>query len=298
MQDNLGEVGIFISYSHDDRYIAETVASRLREIGYLPWVDFAGIRGGDEWKRSIEAALSQSAALLVLLTPEAVTSEWVNYEIRRARSNGLIIIPLLMRSCPIPDSLRDVQYIDFRSGLDQPFKELQRALLRAVLQYSDNNAHDTRPLVPVQPENKRASGTMPAIEPPAHAARLALVIEDVVSTQEHLRSLLVEKGLEVHVASTTNEALTHLRKHDYAFITLDMQLGPDDTHGQGGVSLLSLIKRYQGNVPVVVITSLDWDKNQIAEFFVHDGIKHMLDKPVNPRQLYELVEKYVTGTWE
>jgi CheY-like chemotaxis protein len=298
MQDNtLGEVGIFISYSHADRYIAETIASRLREIGYLPWVDFAGIRGGGEWKRSIETALLQSAALLALLTPEAVTSEWVNYEIRRARANGLVIVPLMMRTCPMPDSLRDVQYIDFRTGLDQPFKELQRALLRAVLQVSDKNAHDTKPLKPVQAD-KRASLTMPVMQPPDQPMLLALVIEDVASTQEYLRDLLMDKGLEVHVAGTANEAATNLRKHNYAFITLDMQLGPDDTHGQGGVSLLSLIKRYQGDVPVVIISSLDWDKNKTAEFFVDGGIKHMLDKPVNPRQLHELVEKYVTGAWE
>jgi len=299
MQDsNLGEVGIFISYSHDDRYIAESIAIRLREIGYQPWVDFAGIRGGAEWKQLIETALMQSAALLVLLTPEAVASEWVNYEIRRARANGLTVVPLMMRTCPIPDSLQSVQYIDFRAGLDQPFKELQRALLRAVLQYSDNNALDTRPLVPVQPDSKRESATMPIIEPPQRTAPLALVIEDVTSTQEHLRSLLVEKGLDVHVAGTINEAVAHLRQYDYKFITLDMQLGTEDTHGQGGVSLLSLIKRYQHDVPVVIITSLPWDKTRTAEFFVQDGIKHMLDKPVNPRQLYDLIEKYVTGAWE
>ena len=68
------QVGVFISYSHEDRFIAEMLAQRLREIGYQPWVDFVGMVGGEEWKQSINDALSRSSAFLLVLTPDSIGS--------------------------------------------------------------------------------------------------------------------------------------------------------------------------------------------------------------------------------
>src|SRR5689334_20022189 len=121
------QVGVFISYSHEDRFIAEMLAERLREVGYLPWVDFAGIIGGDEWKQSIDEAMSRSSAFLLLLTPDSVRSHWVSYEIKRAREKNCPIIPMLFRNCEVPDEINKFQFVEFRHSADSGFKELQKA---------------------------------------------------------------------------------------------------------------------------------------------------------------------------
>src|SRR5690606_25267667 len=118
---------------------------------------------------------------------------------------------------------------------------------------------------------------------------------DSASYQNLLRDLLNELGLAVDIARTRNEATTLIQSNRYDFITLDMQLGPDDEAGQEGVYLLDLLKRYQTDVPVVMITHIDYDKNQTAEFFTGGRIKDMLDKPFDHDRLRALVAQHVKG---
>lgn len=40
---------VFISYSHNDRFIAECLAEDLRRDGYEAWIDVDGLIGGDVW---------------------------------------------------------------------------------------------------------------------------------------------------------------------------------------------------------------------------------------------------------
>ncbi|GEM_PF-1288190 len=295
------DVGVFISYSHEDRFAADLLAQKVRDMGYLPWIDFAGMRGGEEWKKSIDLALMQSAAVIVLLTPEAVKSHWVQYEIKRALENHYTVIPLMIRTCTLPDFLHQLHYIDFRQSTDHGYRELSQALIQAVLHHGEKQYS-------AQPSGGGggAASTTPATKEPEETAEvpktrisnkpLALVIEDAESFQHLLRDILVGEGLEVHTASTRNEATSAICSHKYDFITLDMQLGPlgpNEVEGQEGIVLLELMKRYQLNVPVIMITSLDWDKNDTREFFVVNGIKDMLDKPIKPESLIRLVNQYI-----
>ncbi|HEX2908496.1 MAG TPA: TIR domain-containing protein [Phototrophicaceae bacterium] len=295
------QIGVFISYSHEDRFIAETLAQRLPKVGYRPWVDFEGIRGGDQWKHSIDYALDHSAVFLILLTPESVTSHWVKYEISRAQAKNCPIIPLLIRQCAIPEDLEVLQFVDFRYSIDRAFEELQRALLSAVVRGGTTDENPTEPEFPAERRQTLAAEQDTrkrnvAVETSAVGIRgkpLALVIEDQASTQNMLKDSLSEWGLDVHTAGTRNEATELIRANVYDFITLDMMLGPDDEFGHHGIYLLELLKRHQAEVPVVMITSMNWDKNQTAEFFATDGIKHLLDKPIKLQKLRALVEQYV-----
>jgi hypothetical protein len=130
--------GVFISYSSQDRFIATMVAQHLREIGYHPWVDFSGISGGDEWQARIEQALEDSQACVVLLTPEAVASQWVRWETNRARELGRPVIPLLFRTCELPKDLSALHYLDFRDDVEDSFKGLARALTNALWRAPDS----------------------------------------------------------------------------------------------------------------------------------------------------------------
>jgi CheY-like chemotaxis protein len=286
------QIGVFFSYGHEDRFIAETLANHLRDIGYYPWVDFDGIMGGEKWKRSIDVALSQSQIFQLLLTPEAIDSEWVRYEIELAFGRQIPIIPLLIRSCQIPDDISAFQYIDFRGPFDRAFKDLQRALLSAVVRGQTTQAIDETPTEPSIP-----IGNLQAALADDGEAKLplALVIEDSASSQDLLRDLLAEMGLNVHVARTRNEATALIQNNRYDFVTLDMQLGADDVRGQEGAYLLDLLKRYQSEVPIVMITGLDYDKNQTADFFETGRIKGMLDKPFDHQKLRTLVAAHVKG---
>jgi CheY-like chemotaxis protein len=286
-------VGIFISYSHEDRIIAEMLAQKINQIGFHTWIDFAGIKGGDEWQQSIDDALEQSSAFLVLLTPESNASRWVKYELQRAISRKLRIIPLMIRSCALPDEIEHLHYVNFLQSSDQAFNSLHRALLTAVVhhepkvQQDEDSIESTKPMKPVN-EVQAVSDSTIGRRP------VALVIEDAPSYQSLLKETLEEMGLGVHVAGSRNKAAEYIREYEYDLITLDMMLGADDELGYGGKFLLELIHRYQNSAPVVMITSKNWDKRETADFFVKDRIVDMLDKnPLDIRRLRGVVEKHL-----
>ncbi|MCB9454299.1 MAG: TIR domain-containing protein [Anaerolineaceae bacterium] len=290
-------VGIFISYSHEDRLIAEMLAQRINQIGYHTWIDFAGIKGGDEWRQSIDEALENSSAFLILLTPESNASRWVKYELQQALDRRLRIIPLMIRKCQMPDEIEHLHYVDFLQSSDQAFNSLHRALLTAVVRHEssqpyqdDDETNSTRPV-----EMERVTDTAEVVGEETVARRaLALVIEDGANYQTLLKETLEEMGLLVHMAGTRNQAAEYIREYEYDLITLDMMLGPDDEFGEGGKFLLEFIHRYQNNVPVVMITSKEWDKRATADFFVKDHIVDMLDKnPLDIRRLRGAVEKHL-----
>ncbi|MBC7871959.1 MAG: TIR domain-containing protein [Chitinophagaceae bacterium] len=302
-------VGVFISYSHIDRLIANVFDNKVREMGYLPWIDFAGIRGGDEWRKSIDRALRQSSAVLVLMTPEAVKSQWVEYEVTCARSYHHTIIPLMIRPCDMPPFLEALQYIDFHHSMDQGFRQLQPALLQAVISHSDQRAEDSeifgsrevmlrlaQERYKDQSKDKYKTAEDEALRIEGSIKPLALVIEDTEGTQELLRDVLLEEGLDVHIAATRNEAMAYVRKNIYDFITLDMNLGPGDILGQEGYALLEFLREHQINVPIVMITSLEWSKRQYHDFYVEYGVKVVLGKPIVKRELSALIRRYVPDT--
>jgi hypothetical protein len=155
--------GVFISYSHQDRFIAEVLAQRLNRVGYHTWVDFRGIVGGSEWRQSIENGLNHSLVCLILMTPESLASEYVRYEIGRAQDNRCAIVPLMVRDCrPLPE-LEKYQYVDFRRGIEDAFDDLHRALIFAITRMVVGEGF---------PQHKTESAGQKALTPPVEAVRL------------------------------------------------------------------------------------------------------------------------------
>src|SRR5258708_30882134 len=66
---------LFVSYSHADRALVERLANDLRTRGHVVWVDFEGIRGGDEWRQSIADGIGASRQVLLMVSPDSVRSE-------------------------------------------------------------------------------------------------------------------------------------------------------------------------------------------------------------------------------
>ncbi|MDH7485486.1 MAG: toll/interleukin-1 receptor domain-containing protein [Anaerolineae bacterium] len=67
---------VFISYSRKDQDYVRQLEDELRRRGFEPWVD-ARIDFGDQWWRTIVRQIRSCAAFVVVMTPEAEGSEWV-----------------------------------------------------------------------------------------------------------------------------------------------------------------------------------------------------------------------------
>jgi len=76
-------VKVFISHSCQDEVLARRVADGLRKRGLDVWDD-RDVFPGDNWARKLSKALEQAQAMVVLITPDALRSDWVRREIEYA----------------------------------------------------------------------------------------------------------------------------------------------------------------------------------------------------------------------
>ncbi|WP_292524671.1 toll/interleukin-1 receptor domain-containing protein [Mesorhizobium sp.] len=75
-----GSPKAFLSYSFDDRELAETVARALMADGIDTWWAEWEIRSGDSLRRKIDEGLGNCTHFIVLLTPSAMQKPWVQQE--------------------------------------------------------------------------------------------------------------------------------------------------------------------------------------------------------------------------
>ncbi len=104
---------VFVSYAHTDEAIARRVADILQEAGLDVWDGTREIMPGDNWAALVSQALQESQAMVVLLTPNAMRSNWVRSEIEYALGEVRFrkrLIPVVVGN---PDDLKneDVPWI-------------------------------------------------------------------------------------------------------------------------------------------------------------------------------------------
>lgn len=114
---------IFLCHSSVDKAFVRRLREDLVASGLSVWVDEKEILVGDNIREKIEAGLRASDFLAIVLTPESVSSPWVQREldakiIQEIEDRKVIVLPLLLRDCEIPPFLRMKHYADFRHGYE------------------------------------------------------------------------------------------------------------------------------------------------------------------------------------
>jgi hypothetical protein len=106
------EIGVFLSYSHEDAELATEVAGRLRASGLLIWIDQMEMRAGDSLIEKIATAIREMEFLVALVTPASIRSSWCKKELSLALTDGLgregvKVVPVQVGDVPIPATLTD-----------------------------------------------------------------------------------------------------------------------------------------------------------------------------------------------
>ena len=125
---------IFVSYSHIDLPVVEnSLVPIFRSAGCHPWYSVDSIRGAERWERSILDGLQTSEWFVVVMSPDAIKSEWVRLEVHWASEHRQgRIIPIMVSVCDPWDlhmRIGSLQYIDYRSP-----SEAARSKLLAILE--------------------------------------------------------------------------------------------------------------------------------------------------------------------
>jgi hypothetical protein len=102
---------IFLSYSHNDRVWCEELAGFIRGKGFDLWYD-EGITSGSVWLKKLEDELQGRDVFLIVLSPEAWASPWIQRELQLALITQKTVIPIVMRETAVGGFLLTIQWID------------------------------------------------------------------------------------------------------------------------------------------------------------------------------------------
>jgi myo-inositol-1(or 4)-monophosphatase len=119
---------VFLSYNHDDKHLAEKVKKALESAGHTVWRDVNNIKGGQLFPEIVAAGLEQSDFLTILITKNALSSNWMLYELNNFITDGKRlhnVLPLKFdatKPSKFSKTLKPVKYIDFsvnfKAGID------------------------------------------------------------------------------------------------------------------------------------------------------------------------------------
>lgn len=124
---------VFLSHTSIDKPFVEKLAHDLKRVGVDVWFDKWEIKVGESLTWGIEQGIRENEHLAIVLSPEAISSEWVRSELgaawaKQMQQKKVVVLPLLYRDCNIPLFLLDRKYADFRSDYQHGFRELAGVL--------------------------------------------------------------------------------------------------------------------------------------------------------------------------
>lgn len=127
---------IFISYSRRDQEFVTRLASDLNAHVAFVWFDRSTIQPGQKWHDEIMEGIHECKAFILVLSPDAMESQYVREEVNKALELGKTIFPILYRPAKwtgeFESIVKDIQTLDLRSGsYTDNFQKLVDGLIEA-----------------------------------------------------------------------------------------------------------------------------------------------------------------------
>lgn len=123
---------VFLSHASADRKFADELARVLRSHGIPVWYSESDIVGAQRWHDEIGKALARCDWFLLVLSPSAVKSRWVERELTYALNESRFddrIIPVIHRPCDpkrLSWTLPSMEQVDFTQSKAAGFTDLLR----------------------------------------------------------------------------------------------------------------------------------------------------------------------------
>src|SRR6185312_8594092 len=105
---------LFVSHSTQDNdwcrpFIA---AMKSADPGLDIWYDEYGLSGGTEWVQTLQKELQARDVVVLILSPEALASQWVGEEIQLAIATRKTLLPVMHKPTNISGFLLTRQWVD------------------------------------------------------------------------------------------------------------------------------------------------------------------------------------------
>ena len=119
---------LFISYSRQCIGFVDDLAHKLEKQGANVWLDYLNLIPGRPWAEQIDKGLREADTLLLVVSPESVSSRSVEIEWRYFLDHHKRIILLIFQAVPLPPELAELEWVDFRGGFNPALKKLIQTL--------------------------------------------------------------------------------------------------------------------------------------------------------------------------
>ena len=119
---------VFISYSSDDKPVADAVCAILEQQRIRCWMTPRDVRPGEEWAGAIVRAIRDARVVVLIFSASSNASRQVLREVERAVHDGAIVIPFRIQDTPPSQSLE--YFISTPHWLDALTAPLEQHVLR------------------------------------------------------------------------------------------------------------------------------------------------------------------------
>jgi CheY-like chemotaxis protein len=141
------------------------------------------------------------------------------------------------------------------------------------------------------------------------SARILLVDDDPINQMVAI-GLLRRRGWEATAAANGKEALLVLAKQQFDLILMDLQMpeldgfqtasiirqneaAPPPPEASARETTVAMRENRGPHIPIIALTTAS--QPGVREKCLAAGMDDFLNKPVNPRELYGMIEKYLGG---
>jgi len=191
-------------------------------------------------------------------------------------------ILVLLTSMGRPSDVKRIEQAGFAACLNKPIKQSQLYDCLAMVTGATAELPKNQPAMTV---------TRYAVaEDKKHKLRI-LLVEDNITNQKVALNILRRFGYNVDAAANGKEAVKALEIIPYDIVLMDCQMPEMDGYEATGEIRKPTSKVLDHNVPIIAMTAhaIQGDRERCLD----SGMNDYLCKPVNPRELCDMIEKWI-----
>lgn len=159
------ERDVFISYSYEDKAIADAVCTNLETNGVRCWIAPRDIFPGSDWAQSIIDAIKSSKLMVLIFSKNANGSNQVTKELNLAVSHNLVVVPFKVDDSVPSGSmeyfLADMHWLDSIGGDMQSHINKLIEVVRSVLH---SKSHADPITAPVTENKTNTASAVPSFQ--------------------------------------------------------------------------------------------------------------------------------------
>lgn len=120
---------LYISYSNKDKELVHKLVEDIKDKGLEVWYDENLVEPGNEYQSKLTEGLQNADAVLVLITPNSISSSYVMNEMGLARGKEKLILPVIYGDVSIPEFIRDIKVIFWKDNYSEVIQRIVKAVL-------------------------------------------------------------------------------------------------------------------------------------------------------------------------